>query len=457
MKLETKVTLVYPYFHPKGDNSIFRFPPLGLGYLASFLKQNGVLVDLVDCTFSSRKDALRKIVESKPAIIGIQSMFSMKQESLDMARELRKECNLLVAGGPLPTTNPEPFLEDFDVVVNGEGEQTMFELVKAYETGSDFSQVPGIIYRNAKSKEIERTERRDMIKNLDAIPFPNRDMFDNFGYKEYYRKKSASTITTIMTSRGCPYTCDFCSRPIFGNEFRSRTASRIVDEIEEVISLGYERIWFADDCFTLIRQRLIEICDEIIKRKLKIQWECLSRVDTLDPELIKRMKQAGCIRIFFGIESGDDSILAIMGKNTTARKAADAVRLCNAQDVKVGAFFILGYPGENDKTVLNTVKFASSLQLDYLSFTLPFPIPGTPLFEKLKGDIVTDEFAEPKQLKLIKQKLLFRSHLSESKLKFAIIKGMTQFYIQKYLGPRMRGIVKPPIELLTDALYRLMH
>jgi len=381
----------------------------------------------------------------------------MKQESLDMARELRKECNLLVAGGPLPTTNPEPFLEDFDVVVNGEGEQTMFELVKAYETGSDFSQVPGIIYRNAKSKEIERTGKRGMIKNLDAIPFPDRDMFDNFGYKEYYRKKSASTITTIMTSRGCPYTCDFCSRPIFGNEFRSRTASRIVDEIEEVISLGYERIWFADDCFTLIRQRLIEICDEIVKRKLKIQWECLSRVDTLDPELIKRMKQAGCIRIFFGIESGDDSILSIMGKNTTAKKATDAVRLCNAQDVKVGAFFILGYPGENDKTVLNTVKFASSLQLDYLSFTLPFPIPGTPLFEKLKGDIVTDEFAEPKQLKLIKQKLLFRSHLSESKLKFAIIKGMTQFYIQKYLGPRMRGIVKPPIELLTDALYRLMH
>jgi anaerobic magnesium-protoporphyrin IX monomethyl ester cyclase len=455
--LKTTVTLVYPYFHTRRDNSIFRFPPLGLGYIAAYLKQHGFSVKIVDCTFISQKEALRQIRNSNPKIIGIQSMFSLREKSLEMARLLRKNCELLVAGGPLPTTNSEVFLNDFDVVVNGEGEQTMLELVKAFEKGVDFSQVSGITYKDAKSGETRRTVKRATISNLDAVPFPSRALFDNSAYKRYYLRKFGYSITTIMTSRGCPYTCDFCSRPVFGKEFRNRTATNIVDEIEEVISLGYERVWFADDCFTLKRQRLIEVCDEIVNRKLKIGWECLSRVDTLDSELVRRMKQAGCLRIFFGIESGDDSILAIMGKNTTAKKAEEAVRLCNSEGVKVGAFFIIGYPGETEKTLLNTIKFASSLQLDYLSFTLPFPIPGTPLFERLKSDIITDEYTEPNQLPLLTQKLMFRSRLSEPKLKFAIVKGMTEFYIQKYLAKHMRRLIIPPFELFTDVVYKLMR
>jgi anaerobic magnesium-protoporphyrin IX monomethyl ester cyclase len=451
------VTLVYPYFQPQRGNSIFRFPPLGLGYIAAYLKQHGFSAKIVDCTFISQKEALRQIRDSNPKIIGIQSMFSLREKSLEMARLLRKNCGLLVAGGPLPTISSEAFLNDFDLVVNGEGEQTMLEIVEAFENGTDFSQVAGITYRDAKTGETRHTIKRDTFKNLDAVPFPSRAQFDNSAYKRYYIRKFGYTITTIMTSRGCPYTCDFCSRPVFGNEFRNRTAKNIVDEIEEVISLGYERVWFADDCFTLKRQRLIEICDEMVNRRLKIGWECLSRVDTLDSELVRRMKQSGCLRIFFGIESGDDSILATMGKNTTAKNAEEAVHLCNSEGVKVGAFFIVGYPGETDKTLLNTVKFATSLQLDYLSFTLPFPIPGTPLFERLKGKIITDEYTEPNQLALLTQKLMFRSQLSVSKLKFAIAKGMTQFYIQKYLAKHMRGLIMPPFELFTDTVYKLVR
>jgi anaerobic magnesium-protoporphyrin IX monomethyl ester cyclase len=455
--LRTTVTLVYPYFHPRSDNSIFRFPPLGLAYIAAYLKQAGFSVKIVDCTFASQKEALKQIRDSNPKIIGIQSMFSLREKSLEMARLLRKNCELLVAGGPLPTANSEEFLNDFDVIVNGEGEQTMLELVRAFEEGAGFAQVAGITYKDAKSGETRRTMERDAITNLDTLPFPSRQLFDNSAYKRYYVRKFGYTITTIMTSRGCPYRCDFCSRPVFGNEFRNRTAMNIVDEIEEVISLGYERLWFADDCFTLKKQRLIEVCDEIVNRGLKIGWECLSRVDTLDSELVRRMKKAGCLRIFFGIESGDDRMLAVMGKNITAKKAEMAVRLCNAQGVRVGAFFIIGYPGEDDKTLLNTIKFASSLQLDYLSFTLPFPIPGTPLYERLKGDIIADEYIESNQLQLLTQKLMFRSKLSESKLKFAIIKGMTPFYIQKYLGKRGRRLLGAPINLLTDEIYKFIR
>jgi anaerobic magnesium-protoporphyrin IX monomethyl ester cyclase len=281
-------------------------------------------------------------------------------------------------------------------------------------------------------------------------------MFDNEAYQKYYDGKFGYKTTAIMTSRGCPFECDFCSRPVFGNKFRSRSASNVADEIEEVIALGYNRIWFADDCFTLNRQRLIQICDEIIKRRLKIDWECLSRVDTLDSDTADKMKQAGCVRMFFGIESGNDSILKIMNKQITTKQAYAATQLCKKKGIKAGAFFILGYPGENDKTILETVKFASSLPLDYLSFTLPYPIPGTPLFERLRGELISEEWEEPKNIQMIKHKLLFDSQVTELKLKFAVVKGMIQFYARKYLGEKGYAFVGKPFETVTDVIYDKM-
>jgi anaerobic magnesium-protoporphyrin IX monomethyl ester cyclase len=449
----TTVTLVYPYFRPWGDRSIFRFPPLGLGYIAAYLKNQGISVSIVDCTFLSQKEALKNIRDSNPKIIGVQSMYSMKEKSLELARLLRSHCELLVAGGALPTTDPEAFLQDFDVSVIGEGEKTMLELVKSILNGGKLSLVKGIAYRDRTTGQIKKTSSRGLNGDLDAFPHPSRELFDNNSYKKYYLQKFGYATTAIMTSRGCPFACDFCSRPVFGNEFRARSASNVVDEIEEVISLGHNRIWFGDDCFTLNRSRLIEICDEIIKRKLKIGWECLSRVDTLDSEIVEKMKQAGCLRMFFGIESGNDLILKIMKKQITIKQASEATQLCKKKGIKVGAFFILGYPGENEKTILETVKFASSLALDYLSFTLPYPIPGTPLFERLSGEMFSEEWEEPKNLQLIKHRLLFASQITYHKLRFAIIKGMVQFYIRKYLGERGYALIGKPFEAFTNTLY----
>jgi anaerobic magnesium-protoporphyrin IX monomethyl ester cyclase len=453
----TILTLVYPYFHPRSDTSIFRFPPLGLGYIAANLKQKGISVEIIDCTFMTQKEALKKIIASKPKIIGIQSMYSMKEKSLELAKVLRAHCELLVAGGALPTTEPEAFLENFDVAVIGEGEQTMLELVNQFMNGGDFSQVKGIAYREKDTGQIKRTPPRGLNSNLNSFPKPSRELFDNDSYKRFYSKKFGYTTTAIMTSRGCPFSCDFCSKPVFGNEFRARASSNVADEIEEVISLGYSRIWFADDCFTLDRNRLLGICDEIINRGLKIGWECLSRVDTLDPETVDKMKRAGCLRMFFGIESGNDFVLSLMKKQITTTQVRKALTLCKNSGIKAGAFFIIGYPGENNKTVLETIKFASSLPLDYLSFTLPYPIPGTPLYERLNGEMISDEWEEPKNLNLVKHKLLFDSGLSEGKLKFAIIKGMIQFYIRKYLGKNGYKMLGTPFEHLTDTLYNILH
>lgn len=451
------VTLVYPYFHPSRDNSVFRFPPLGLGYIAAYLKKNSISVDLVDCTFLNQKEALERIKRSKPRIIGIQSMFSLRSKALEFASLLRNDCELLVAGGPQPTSNPEEFLRHFDVAVIGEGEETMLELATEAESNLDLSKIDGIAYRENDENKVKFTSPRRFVHNLDALPFPARELFDNEAYKKYYSKKYGYTTTSMMTSRGCPFQCGFCSRPVFGNQFRSRSAANIVDEMEKVTTMDYDRVWFADDCFTLDRKRLMEICDEIIKQRIEVGWECLSRVDTMDKEVAEKMRKAGCIRIFFGIESGNNRILAAMKKNATIEQAKRAVEAARQAGIQAGAFFIVGYPGENSGTILDTVNFASHLPLDYLSFTMPYPIPGTEFYEMVKDEITVKEWEEPKSPQLIKHQLLFHSSFSEGKLKFAILKGMIQFYLRKYLHPYGYEIVGRPFESLTDFLFKKVH
>jgi len=238
---------------------------------------------------------------------------------------------------------------------------------------------------------------------------------------------------------------------------RTRSVGNIVDEVEEIAALGYDRVWFADDCFTLNRNHLLDVCGEIARRGVDIGWECLSRVDTMDVDVAEGMKHAGCIGVFFGIESGNDSVLSLMKKQITTAQARRAVYAAKAAGLKVGAFFIVGYPGESDKTVLDTVRFASGLPLDYLSFTLPYPIPGTPLYERVKDHGVSiEDWEEPKNYRLIRHKLLYAAGFSESKLKFAIGKAQAQFYVRKYVGRTGYGLFGKPFEALTDWVFNRM-
>lgn len=458
-KMAVKVALVYPYFHPANDNSIFRFPPLGLGYIAAALKKRGVEVELVDCTFMQQSEAVERIKRFKPQIVGFYSMFSMKKTTLELAYTLRNEsldgC-LFVVGGPLPSWAPEGFLDVFDVVAVGEGEQTMTELVECTALGKDFSNVKGLVIR--EGKHVVNTGSRPFIEDLDSLAFPTRDLFDNEAYKKYYHEHFGYSTTSMITSRGCPFSCDFCSRPIFGADMRTRSVGNIVDEVEEIAALGYDRVWFSDDCFTLNRNHLLDVCGEIVKRKVDIDWECLSRVDTMDAQVAEWMKRAGCIGVFFGIESGNDSVLSMMKKRITTMQAQSAVYAAKAAGLKVGAFFIVGYPGESNKTVLDTVRFASGLPLDYLSFTLPYPIPGTPLYERVKDlGVSIEDWEEPRNYRLIRHKLLYASGFSEGKLKFAIGKAQAQFYGRRYLGKIGYGVLGRPFERLTDFAFEMMH
>jgi len=257
-----------------------------------------------------------------------------------------------------------------------------------------------------------------------------------------------------MSTRGCPFDCEFCSNVLFGGSYRERSPGNVVDEIEEALALGYDRISFADDVFTLNRRRVVAVCDEIARRGLHFAWECLGRVDSLDFETARLMKAAGCFRIFFGIESGNEEILRLMNKQITTRQAGDAVRAAHAAGLEVGAFFILYYPGETDDTVLDTLRFAGSLPLDYLGLTMPYPLPGTALAERL-GERRAREWRQGGGL-LLNQTLTFDAGVSATKMRFAIVKGHVQFEMKRRLG-RLAPVALKAFEGSTDKLLRRLR
>lgn len=434
----TKVLLIYPYFRPSNDRSVFRFPPLGISCLASILLEAGHEVQLLDCTFMKKPEALKQALEAKAEVVGIYCMVTMLDDCLWFSRQLRPSTRLLMVGGPLPTCDPQAFLEDFDVVVRGEGEVTLLELLQAYSTGSDYANIASISYLRKTSIDgqavVETISNPDRLftQDLDSLPFPARQLLPNHSYIQFGRKKYGYAITTLMSTRGCPYDCEFCSNVIFGGSYRERSSRNVVDEIEQALACGYDRISFADDVFTMRQKRVLDVCAEIKGRGLRFNWECLARVDSIDDATFVEMYRAGCRRVYFGIESGDDTVLKLMNKKITASEARHAVIAAHQAGLEVGAFFILFYPGETNQTVLNTLRFATSLPLDYLGLTMPYPLPGTALYERVKGQIKREW--RPAESVFGSHVLIYNADFSEAKMWFGIIKGRVQFEINRRLG-----------------------
>ncbi|HME50740.1 MAG TPA: radical SAM protein [Candidatus Lokiarchaeia archaeon] len=442
----TDVVLVYPYFNEERDKSIFRYPPLGLGYIASSLRSAGYSVALVDCTFSIMENAMRRIRSLHPRVLGVYSMVTMNHHAIAIAQALKNEVELLVAGGPLPSLVPDTFLDTFDVVVVGEGERTIIDLLNRHFNHQPWQDVPGIAYR-APHNEIAWTTPRPQIENLDDLPFPARDLFPHDHYKWYWNTYHGYTATSMISTRGCPYNCDFCSNPVFGVSYRERSAQNVVDEMVKIHEIGYDRIFFQDDCFTLNPRRTMELCKLLIDNKLDLEWMCLSRADHLGKELASIMARAGCRRVFFGIESGNPRMLKVIGKKIILPDARRAVVAAKLAGMETGAFFILGYPGDNNESLLDTIRFSSSLPLDYLSYSFPYPIPGTGLYERVKNKITVPEWRKQRN-KAGRHDLLFQSDFSARKLRFAQFKG----YVQHWLRSRGKiGIItSQAFERLTD-------
>ncbi|MBI5511579.1 MAG: B12-binding domain-containing radical SAM protein [Deltaproteobacteria bacterium] len=442
-----EVLLIYPFFRSRRDRSVFRFPPLGVGYVAAYLRQQGHRVAILDCTFLSRREAMRRAKARRAEVVGIYGMVTMKDDCLRMARALAAQTKLLVAGGPLPTTDPQSFLPPFDVVVHGEGEQTMAELIVAYESGAALETVPGLTLPEATTPgKVRRTALRPLAPELDRLPFPARDLLPNDAYIRYTRARYGHAITSIMTTRGCPFACEFCSNEVFGVSYRARSIANVLDEVEEVLALGFERVHFADDVLTLYAERTLELCCEIERRGLRFRWECLARADSLDLERARAMRAAGCAKVYFGIESGSDAVLARMNKRLTAASARRGVEAAHAAGLQTGAFFILFYPGDTEETVLTTIRFALSLPLDYLSFTLPYPLPGTALYQRLQGRH-RRAWRQPAGV-LSRHERIFAGDFSAAKMRFGVLKGTLEFIAKKQLGAWAARAVQRPTDVV---------
>jgi anaerobic magnesium-protoporphyrin IX monomethyl ester cyclase len=443
-----RVLLIYPFFRPKFDRSVFRFPPLGVSYVASSLRRNGHDVSLLDCTFMSRQEAARRAEDSGAEIVGIYSMVTMLEDSLFFANRLRSKAALLIAGGPLPSSDPAAFLGHFDLVIKGEGEKPMTAVATAHLCGADVLAVPGVVSRDASG--IRYRPGNGLEQDPDSLPFPARDLLPNSAYIDYGKKKYGYSITSMMTTRGCPFACEFCSNEVFGVSYRERSVDNVLDEAAEVLSLGYERIHFGDDVFTMKKERVMRFCDGVRARRMAFKWECLARADRVDAEMARAMKDAGCEKIYFGIESGNQSVLERMNKRITPAVARSAVEAAHSAGIRTGAFFILFYPGETDETVLDTLRYSRSLPLDYVSYTVPYPIPGTALHRRMQGRGMR---AWKQDGSLSGHSLTFAADFSEAKMKFGILKGAAEFAAKKYLGELGVKMIEKP----TDLLLRLMR
>lgn len=368
---------------------------IGLGYLISVLEKNGYPAKVIDAKLDrlSFKDSLREITDYRPDILGITA----KTHEVTMAAEVAKECKRLdpnvriVLGGCHMTALPEDTLARYpqvDMGIAGEGELSFTRLIRAIEKGSrDFSAIPGAVFR-AGDGSIKRSPP-ERIDDLDSLPFP--------GWK-HFRK---ATMYSLMATRGCPFACIFCMQAL-GRTVRKRSAENIAEEIEAAIATKRpESFFFCDETFTCDREWAHRACDMFISRGLskKMKWKTSTRVDSVDRDILKKMKAAGCNHIVFGVESGNAETLKTIKKSITKEQAVRAIAMAKELGFFIECGFILGHPDENMKTSLETIDFASKLNTDIVDFGIMVPYPGTEVRKMaLSGEggyrILTDDWSE---------------------------------------------------------------
>ena len=359
--------------------------PLGLAYLAAILERKGHTVKVLDAPplKLTLEESVNTIKRIRPDVVGLTATTPTFHRSVAIAEELKKERDVpIVIGGPHPTALPEKTLAYpfFDIAVLGEGEYTMLELIDCLESSRSLSTVKGIAYK--EKGKIIKTQPREFIENLDFLPFPARHLLPPLRY--YHPTPSAYRSLpqgTMVTSRGCPYSCTFCDHSVFGKRYRARSAKNVVDEFEELVyRYGAKEVRFWDDTFNINRKRVLDICREISDRNLDTHWCCLCRANLVDEQMLRKMAQTGCWQIDYGIESGDEKLLERVNKGVTLLQIRDAIKKTKAAGIKVRGFFMLGLPGETEQTIRKTIRFAKTLDLDVAVFHITIPFPGTELY-----------------------------------------------------------------------------
>ena len=370
-------------------------PPLGISYIASTLEEAGYVVKILDAiALNLATEEIRKYISDfKPEITGITAMTPTLFGALESARLAKEEGSITVLGGSQLSTYPVETLSYpyVDYGINGEGEHAMLELINALKEGSDISSIQGLIYK--KNNEVYVNDST-IVGDIDSLPFPAYHLLPMAKYNSII---SLYTVSTMISTRGCPYKCSYCFKQPSDRIFRCRSPKSVVDEMEFLVkTYKVKEIMFYDDVIALRRSHIVGICEDILSRNLKVKWEAPTRIEHIDEELLGLMYRAGCIRLRYGVESGDKEILRLMNKKIDLKHAIEIFKLTREAGIETFAYFMIGYAGENETTIQKTINFALTLDPDLAMFTAVTPLPHTPLYNLAKDEklILTDYWRE---------------------------------------------------------------
>jgi len=417
--------------------------------VAAVLEKNGYLVKILDLPASGfSENSLSTIIrQEKPDVVGVTAMTPTINSAVGIVEKV-KECDsniTVVLGGAHATILPEETLKsipEIDVIVRGEGEQTTLELVKVLEKNPDsLNQVLGITCRERGS--VRSNPLGPPVSDLDTLPFPAFHLLPIGKYRLHPPFGRQTPIMPIVTSRGCPYRCVFCSKAVFGKKYRSNSPIYIVNEILFLMeNFGVKEVKFYDDVFTLDRKRIVALCMQLKERGVDIPWSCETRVNLVDSELLKVMKDTGCYMIDYGVESGNQRVLDSLKKDITLEQTIKAFELTRKAGIETVAYFMIGSPQETSETIQETVEFAKKLDPDFVQFSITTPYPATELYSlALEDGRVPEKWDEYvyADLKSIDNPGFGTKTLSREELRAWNKKAYTSFYLRwRYVWKRVR-------------------
>jgi anaerobic magnesium-protoporphyrin IX monomethyl ester cyclase len=381
--------LTHGYFlfeDPKELQIMKPYPPLGILYISSHLRKKGVQVEVFDSTFGSRDQLFEVLRQGPPAILGVYANLMTRSNVLEILRAAKESGWQTLVGGPEPSAYIREYLDaGADIVVIGEGEVTIEELIPVLKAGvrDSLHRVDGIAFRDSEGA-IVQTKPRDQLRDIDSQPWPDREAINLDQYVDTWRKHHGMGSVSLITARGCPYHCRWCSHEVFGKTHRRRKPASVADELEWLVERYHpDMAWMADDVFTIHPGWLSQYAAELNRRSLKIPFECISRADRLNPKVIETLAEMGCFRVWIGSESGSQRVLDAMERGVTVEEVQSAVKLCRTHGIQTGMFLMWGYEGEELDDVEATVQHVKRANPDLFFTTVAYPIKGTPYFKEV--------------------------------------------------------------------------
>ncbi len=390
------IVLTHGYYlsqDPKELKIMKPYPPLGLLYISSYLSNQGIENSVFDTTFFSKEEQLDYLQNEKPDVVAIYSNLMTKVEVIKLIKILLSDAKYgfpkIILGGPDITFNLENYLNaGAQYLIIGEGEETMTELYVAITKKQPITDVAGIAY--LESGAVKKTAPRIKIKDLSNLPLPNREGIPMERYLQTWKQNHGQSSMTVSTQRGCPYTCKWCSTAVYGQSYRRRPADLVAAELKMLkASYNPDTVWFVDDVFTVSHKWLTAFHEEVIKQDAIIPFECITRAERLNDEILRLLKEAGCYRIWIGAESGSQKIIDAMDRRVKVEVVQDAINKANDLDIETGTFIMLGYPGEDENDIDQTIDHLIKSNPTHFTITVAYPIKGTSLYNEIEQKITS--------------------------------------------------------------------